>query len=112
LNQSLLDVHQSIFSLTASRDREQSFESAQWGGGHGIFTYYVVRGMAGAADTNKDGVVTADELAEYVHTNVREATNAQQNPTSERGSFDSNMVLAYDPTQAQVASLPAAMGRL
>jgi uncharacterized caspase-like protein/tetratricopeptide (TPR) repeat protein len=108
LNQSLLDVHQSIFSLTASRDREQSFESAQWGGGHGIFTYYVVRGMAGAADTNKDGVVTADELAEYVHTNVREATNAQQNPTSERGSFDSNMVLAYDPTQAQVASLPAA----
>jgi uncharacterized caspase-like protein/tetratricopeptide (TPR) repeat protein len=108
LNQSLLDVHQSIFSLTASRDREQSFESAEWGGGHGIFTYYVVRGLAGAADSNKDGVVTADELAEYVHTNVRDATKAQQNPTSERGSFDSNMVLAYDPTQSQVANLPAA----
>jgi uncharacterized caspase-like protein/tetratricopeptide (TPR) repeat protein len=108
LNQSLLDVHQSIFSLTASRDREQSFESADWGGGHGIFTYYVVQGLNGAADANADGVITADELAEYVHTNVRDATKAQQNPTSERGSFDSNMVLAYDPTQSKAAHLPAA----
>jgi len=101
LNHLLLDVHQSIFSLTASRDREQSFESPDWGGGHGIFTYYVVRGLGGEADTNGDGIVTADELAEYVHTNVRSATQGRQNPTSERGSFDSNMVLAYDPARAK-----------
>ncbi|MGB0124876.1 MAG: tetratricopeptide repeat protein, partial [Silvibacterium sp.] len=97
LNHMLLDLHQSIFSLTASRDREQSFESPKWGGGHGIFTYYVVRGLAGAADANGDGVVTADELAEYVHINVRAATDGLQNPTSERGSFDPGMVLAFNP---------------
>jgi len=101
LNHLLLDVHQSIFSLTASRDREQSFESPDWGGGHGIFTYYVVRGLGGEADGNGDGVISADELAEYVHTNVRSATQGRQNPTSERGSFDTNMVLAYDPTHAK-----------
>lgn len=101
LNRVLLNVHQSILSLTASRDREQSFESPDWGGGHGIFTYYVVRGLGGEADTNGDGIVTADELAEYVHTNVRAATGGRQNPTSERGSFDSNMVLAYDPSHAK-----------
>ncbi len=39
----LLQLDKSLFSLTASRDREQSFESADWGGGHGIFTYYVVQ---------------------------------------------------------------------
>ena len=39
-----------MFSLTASRDRERSFESQDWGGGHGIFTYYVVKGLEGAAD--------------------------------------------------------------
>ena len=78
----------SLFSLTASRDREQSFESDRWGGGHGIFTYYVIKGIEGEADTNGDGVVDADELAEYVHTNVRLATEGRQNPTSERGSFD------------------------
>ncbi len=106
LNKTLLDLHNSLFSLTASRDREQSFESADWGGGHGIFTYYVVQGMNGAADTNGDGVVSADELAEYVHSNVRQATKAAQNPTSERGSFDPNMVLAYNPTLRKAAALP------
>jgi tetratricopeptide (TPR) repeat protein len=97
VNHLLKDLDQSIFSLTASRDREQSYEGAAWGGGHGIFTYYVVQGLAGYADANGDGIVTADELAEYVHTNVRKATDGKQNPTSERGSFDPNMVLAFDP---------------
>jgi tetratricopeptide (TPR) repeat protein len=97
LNRSLLDVHASLFSLTASRDRESSFESADWGGGHGIFTYYVVKGLEGQADENADGIVTADELAEYARRNVREATGARQNPTSDRGSFDPNMPLAYIP---------------
>ena len=41
--------------------------------------------------------MTADELAEYVHTNVRLATHMLQNPTSDRGSFDPNMVLAFNP---------------
>ena len=105
LNHLLLDLRQSLFSLTASRDREQSFESPDWGGGHGIFTYYVVNGMAGAADANGDGIVTADELAEYVHENVRQATQGRQNPTSERGSFDPNMILAFDPGHARPATL-------
>jgi tetratricopeptide (TPR) repeat protein len=104
LNSLLLGVQQSIFSLTASRDREQSFESADWGGGHGIFTYYVVRGLAGEADANNNGVVTADELAEYVHSNVREATGGRQNPTSERGSFDPNMELAFNPDHVKAAA--------
>ena len=101
LNHLLLDVHKSIFSLTASRDREQSFERSDLDGGHGIFTYYVVRGLAGEADANGDGIVTADELAEYVHTNVRSDTGGRQNPTSERGSFDANMVLAYHPSDGK-----------
>jgi tetratricopeptide (TPR) repeat protein len=108
LNKTLLDLDKSLFSITASRDREQSFESKDWGGGHGIFTYYVVKGLEGEADTDGDGVVSADELAEYVHTNVRQATNAAQNPTSERGSFDPNMVLAYNPTHVTAANLPPA----
>ena len=103
----LLDLQRSLFSLTASRDREQSFESDRWGGGHGIFTYYVIKGIEGEADTNGDGVVDADELAEYVHTNVRLATEGRQNPTSERGSFDRNMVLAYNASRVKGANLPA-----
>lgn len=104
INRSLLDLSTSLFSLTASRDRERSFESEEWGGGHGIFTYYVVRGMEGSADENRDGSVTADELAEYVRTNVREATKGAQTPTSDRGSFDPDMLLAYNPTNPRTSA--------
>ncbi len=106
INRSLIDLTRSVFSLTASRDRERSFESPDWGGGHGIFTYYVVRGLEGAADVNHDGIVTADELAEYVRTNVREATEAKQNPTSDRSSFDPDMLLAYVPTSLAAGAPP------
>jgi len=107
VNRSLLDLNRSMFSLTASRARERSFESKDWGGGHGIFTYYVVRGMEGYADSSKDGIVTADELAEYVRTNVREATRGQQNPTSDKGNFDAQMLLAFNPTGTSPGEAPA-----
>ena len=106
VSRALLDLNSSMFSLTASRDRERSFESADWGGGHGIFTYYVVKGLEGSADESGDGIVTADELADYVYRNVREATNAQQNPTSDRGSYDPNMLLAYLPNGARPGAPP------
>lgn len=106
INRSLIDLTRSVFSLTASRDRERSFESPDWGGGHGIFTYYVVRGLEGEADHSRDGLVTADELGEYVRSNVREATEGKQNPTSDRSSFDPDMLLAYVPTKASVADAP------
>ncbi len=105
-NKALLDLSRSMFSLTASRDRERSFESADWGGGHGIFTYYVVKGLEGEADENHDGFVTADELADYTYRNVREASMGQQNPTSDRGSFDPNMTLAYLPAGLRTGNAP------
>jgi len=108
INGTLGNLNKSLFSLTASRDRERSFESKDWGGGHGIFTYYVVKGLEGAADESGDGIVTADELAEYVHRNVREATGGQQNPTSDRGSFDTNMMLSYVPSNVKPGAPPAA----
>ena len=107
INHTLGDLNKSLFSLTASRAREQSFEVADLKGGHGVFTYFVVEGMEGAADTSGDGVVTADELAEYVHTQVREYTNNRQNPTSDKANYDPNMLLAYVPSKARPAAAPA-----
>jgi cytochrome c-type biogenesis protein CcmH/NrfG len=106
LNRAVLSLDTSLFSLTASRDREQSFESEDFGGGHGVFTYYVVKGFRGEADENGDGIVTADELQEYVRRNVREASGGRQNPTSERGSYDPGMLLAYNPNGAKPGAPP------
>ncbi|MBV8818439.1 MAG: caspase family protein [Acidobacteriaceae bacterium] len=107
VNAKLLSLDQSLFSLTASRDREISYEGKDWGGGHGIFTYYVWQGLSGAADENGDGIVSADELADYVRRNVREQSGGKQNPTSDKGSFDTNMLLAYNPTSAKPGEAPA-----
>ena len=110
LNQRLLGINRSLFSLTASRDREVSLESPELGGGHGLFTYYVVTGLEGEADADHDGYVLADELAEYVHTQVREAAakgGYRQNPTSDRGSFDPELWLASVPAHARPAKSPA-----
>ncbi len=107
INGKLRSLEPTLFSMTASRDREQSFESDIWGGGHGAFTYFLKKGLEGEADENADGVVTADELFEYVRVNVRRETSARQNPTAEKGSFDPGMILAYNPGRARPAPLAA-----
>jgi uncharacterized caspase-like protein len=66
--------------ITASDISQLSEESDQWGGGHGVFTFYLLKGLHGEADLNKDGTVTAGELFAYVHDNVEKATSGNQSP--------------------------------
>ncbi len=81
LNGKLAALDKSLFSLTASRASERSFESPDLQGGHGVFTYYVVKGLEGEADTSpRDGIVTADELSEYVHTRCARIPTASRTP--------------------------------
>jgi hypothetical protein len=66
--------------ITASDISESSFEDSKWGDGHGVFTYFLLRGLNGEADLNHDGVVTAGELFAYLQQAVRQATGGKQNP--------------------------------
>jgi len=50
--------------ITAARSSEVSLELSELG--HGLFTYYLVEALRGAADANKDGVITPQELYDYV----------------------------------------------
>jgi tetratricopeptide (TPR) repeat protein len=77
-----------IFS--SSSGTEFSFEDARWGGGHGIFTHYLVEGMKGKADVNGDGKVDIREIEDYVETNVKRDTKGQQHPEL-KGRFDNKM---------------------
>jgi len=54
--------------ITASRPAEVSMELPELG--HGIFTYYLLAGLNGAADLNGDGIVTVQELYDYVEQQV------------------------------------------
>jgi serine/threonine protein kinase len=52
------------FLLAACGENQYSLESPQFG--HGLFTYYLLEGLKGKADENRDGKVGVAELFEYV----------------------------------------------
>ena len=91
--QQLGDVEGDLFGLLASRPKEVSLEGPQFGGGHGVFSYFVMKGLEGAADLNKDGKVDANELIKYVTDQVEMATNDKQHPR-EFGTYDNAMRLS------------------
>jgi uncharacterized caspase-like protein len=80
-------------SFTAAQDDQQSAESAEWGGGHGAFTWFLVTGLRGAADMNRDGRIDLRELMYFTSTQVEAATGGRQNPHLS-GDISLGMVLA------------------
>ncbi len=49
---------------------QESFEDANIGTGHGLFTYFLVNGLTGLADSTKDKKVSLYELKSYIDQNV------------------------------------------
>ena len=47
---------------------------------HGIFSYYLMKGMEGEADSNNDNDITAKELHTYVQQNVIQQSAGSQTP--------------------------------
>jgi tetratricopeptide (TPR) repeat protein len=86
----------SFLTLTATTEREQSFEDPNLSTGYGFFTYYLVQAFRGYADSDPcDGRITADELIEYVRSNVRRYARDRQlsqTPTA-RGDYEPDMLL-------------------
>ncbi len=80
--------------LTASEAREESQEGSRWGGGHGVFTYYLLEGLRGAADTDPDGIVRWGELADYVRSQVARDTRNGQHPDTGSQSHDRFLPMA------------------
>jgi uncharacterized caspase-like protein len=69
-----------MLGLMAARPTELSLEGPDFGGGHGAFTWAVLRGLEGAADSDKDGFVSAGELIDFVTTDVPGLTHNKQHP--------------------------------
>ena len=52
--------------ISSCQADELSAENEAWGGGRGVFSYYLVNGLKGLADKSKDGVVTLEEIKSYM----------------------------------------------
>jgi tetratricopeptide (TPR) repeat protein len=105
--ESVTNLTAKSFADTSSRPDQTSFifsaaspTQSSWELGplkHGLFTYHVIEGLGGKADRSGNGLVTADELYDYVVTNVRR--DAEQQGHSQvpefNARYDRSIPLAY-----------------
>ena len=77
--------------ITASAANEVSVEKDELR--HGVFTYYLLEGLQGAADRDNDGAVTVDEVFSYVSEKVPQVTGQEQHPVK-KGTAEGNLVMS------------------
>lgn len=57
--------------MASCKPDELSNEKEDWGGGRGVFSYYLINGLQGGmADNNKDQVVSVSELKSYLEASM------------------------------------------
>lgn len=74
-----------VFGMLASQPDQYSIEAPNFGGGHGAFTYFLLRGLNGDAENRSTGMIGPNDIFKYVLDKVVEATDSQQSP--ERTGF-------------------------
>jgi hypothetical protein len=77
--------------ISASAANEVSMEQDELQ--HGVFTYYLLEGLRGPADSDSDGLVTVDEVYRYVSDRVPRATRQEQHPVK-KGTVEGSLVLS------------------
>lgn len=77
-----------IMFFLSSRTDEKSIENKTWK--NGFFTGYLERGLRGGADYDKNRIITASEIFQFVSQGVKEVTRGRQHPVM-WGKFDNDM---------------------
>ena len=77
-----------VMLFLSSRSNETSIERRDMQ--NGFFTTYLQKGLRGGADVNRDRIITAKELFNYVHENVVKISKGKQHPVM-WGKFSDNM---------------------
>ena len=80
---------QSVMLFLSSRTNEMSQESRYQ---NSLFTIFLERGLRGGADKNRDRIITAREIFDFVHDGVSKASKETQHPVM-WGKFDNNMAI-------------------
>lgn len=91
-----------VYTLVSCQAREESIEGGKTG--HGLYTYWLARGLEGLADDNEDGKVSADEVNHFAATRVKAAA-ARFNISQQPGRIVSPNV-SGDPVLIDLAPEP------
>jgi uncharacterized caspase-like protein len=85
------DSDAAVVVMVSSQSYQTSMEDGNLK--QGAFSYYLLKGLKGAADSNRDKTVTISELHQYVYSNVKKYTFDKQIPHT-FGKFDLDMPVA------------------
>ncbi|MBS3788421.1 DUF4384 domain-containing protein [Candidatus Bipolaricaulota bacterium] len=81
-----------LVALEASKPNQSAIEDEELK--HGVFTYYLIKGLKGDADQNGDGKISTQELFEFSQEKVLEYTKSKQEPMCS-GCSRENLFLAF-----------------
>jgi protein O-mannosyl-transferase len=72
---------------------EYSYENQKWGGGRGVFSYYLTLGLTGMAKPDSSNLIdiSVGNLRQYLEDNIKRETEGKQNPLFEG---DSRLIIA------------------
>ena len=90
----ILERKGQVFGLLASQPDQYSIEAPNFGGGHGAFTYFLLKGLNGDAENTSTGMIGPNDIFKYVLNKVEDATDSQQSP--EKTGFLSSEVSLVD----------------
>ncbi len=66
--------------LLSAGANQFALEDRRWGGGHGGFTWYLIKGLSGEADSDQDGMVSLIEVESYTKMKVFGDTKQMGSP--------------------------------
>lgn len=88
-------------TISASDGKQLSLELEEYG--HGVFTYYLLEGLKGKADTNHDGIIDVDEIWNYVKFQVTETARKAGNSQTPvlQGNLTAGIPLTFNMAMIQ-----------
>jgi caspase domain-containing protein len=93
-------------TIAGSADNQEALEMPD--ARAGVFTHFLVAGLGGDADTNTDGVVTFEELWDYLGRNVRKASILQgglhEPVLISEGGITPQFLLTFNPKAARASA--------
>lgn len=104
----LLQEWTNTAKIASCQPNELSQEGPQWGGGHGVFTYFLLKGLEGISDVNADGIINLVEIYDDVKKAVTAATFDKQlkrpSQTPKYAGSDYFQILETDSLSRQLAT--------
>ena len=107
LNSAVTEKKVGEVMMLATAAGQESLEDASIGNGHGLFTWYLVDGLSGLADTEgrTDNKITFAEIKSYVDKNVpsvaQQRFNRKQDPVFCCNEYSERVISNVDPAYLQ-----------